>query len=123
MKRLLIISLLWIISCGKETHENEILSTEKPEVLTYDTVAIDSFSPGATSVDVARRIKIMSQNYQDSLRKIAAEIEDKKILAKAKEEQEKQAKKLEDDKKKAAAEKAKRENNQTTSANSTEPNP
>ncbi|MBS1548992.1 MAG: hypothetical protein JSS94_03875 [Bacteroidetes bacterium] len=35
----------------------------------YDTTPVDSFSPGATSAEVARRIRMSSQNYQDSLKK------------------------------------------------------
>lgn len=90
---------LLMISCGKKEVEQEILTKEN---LTppYDTIAIDSFSAGATSVDVARQIKISSASYQDSLKEIAKKIEAEKLLKKETEEKEKAEKTLETEKKK-----------------------
>lgn len=97
-----------LFSCGKEAVQT--VPVEK-EIVTvpYDTTAVDSFSVGATSVDVARRIKISSLKYQDSLKKTALRLEEEKLLNKAKEEKEKAEKKLAEEKKKLDAEKAKRE--------------
>ena len=48
----------------------------------YDTTAVDSFSAGATSVDVMRKIKMSSQSYQDSVQQaLKKEIELKKKQA------------------------------------------
>ena len=71
-----------LFSCGKDAVQ--IVPAEK-EIATvpYDTTAIDSFSVGATSVDVARQIKISSLKYQDSLKKIAVTVEEDRLLNKA----------------------------------------
>lgn len=97
-----------LFSCGKEAVQT--VPVEK-EIVTvpYDTTAVDSFSVGATSVDVARRIKISSLKYQDSLKKTALKLEEEKLLNEAKEEKEKAEKKLAEEKKKLDAEKAKRQ--------------
>ena len=97
-----------LFSCGKEAVQT--VPVEK-EIVTvpYDTTAVDSFSVGATSVDVAKRIKISSLKYQDSLKKTALKLEEEKLLNKAKEEKEKAEKKLAEEKKKLDAEKAKRQ--------------
>ena len=97
-----------LFSCGKDAVQ--IVPAEK-EIATvpYDTTAIDSFSVGATSVDVTRQIKISSLKYQDSLKKTALKLEEEKLLNKAKEEKEKAENKLAEEKKKLDAEKAKRE--------------
>jgi hypothetical protein len=99
-KTVLFFFFLLMISCNKKEIENESLSKESL-IPPYDTVAIDSFSAGATSVDVARQIKISSMQYQDSLRKIQAKMEEEKLLNKQKEEKEKEEKKIEEEKKKA----------------------
>lgn len=69
----------------------------------YDTTAIDSFSNGAISVDIAAKIRRSSVAYQDSIRKaqIAAdiakkELEDKKIAADLEKEKAAKEKKKED---------------------------
>ena len=97
-----------LFSCGKDAVQ--IVPAEK-EIATvpYDTTAIDSFSVGATSVDVARQIKISSLKYQDSLKKIAVKVEEDRLLNKAQEEKEKAENKLAEEKKKLDAEKAKRQ--------------
>jgi hypothetical protein len=87
-----------LISCSKR---KSAAATEVNELkLQYDTTAIDSFSPGAFSVDVAREIRMSSQKYQDSLKEaLRIEKETKKI-----EEALLKEKKAEDDKKKKTAE-------------------
>ncbi len=109
MKKIVGICVLLVaVSCGKNTIEESDFSKEHI-VSKYDTLAIDSFSTGATSVDVARKIRISSQNYQDSLRDIRVKLETEKILKKEGEEKDKAAKMVEENKKKADAEKIKKE--------------
>ena len=97
-----------LFSCGKDEVQTAPVVKEISTV-PYDTTAVDSFSVGATSVDVARQIKISSLKYQDSLKKTALKLEEEKLLNKAKEEKEKAEKKLAEEKKKLDAEKAKRQ--------------
>ena len=101
-----------LFSCGKD--EVQIVPAEK-EIATvpYDTTAIDSFSVGATSVDVARQIKISSLKYQDSLKKIAVKVEEDRLRNKAQEEKEKLDKKLAEEKKKQEKAKKEKQNSQT----------
>lgn len=103
-----------LFSCGKEAVQTVPVET-KIVTVPYDTTAVDSFSVGATSVDVARRIKISSLKYQDSLKKTALKLEEEKLLNNAKEEKVKAEKKLAEEKKKLDAEKARKEkqNSQT----------
>ena len=101
-----------LFSCGKDAVQ--IVPAEK-EIATvpYDTTAIDSFSVGATSVDVARQIKISSLKYQDSLKKIVVKVEEDRLLNKAQEEKEKLDKKLAEEKKKQEKAKKEKQNSQT----------
>lgn len=55
------------LACSKREPVADIAQELK---LKYDTTAIDSFSPGAISVDVARQIRMSSQKYQDSLKEV-----------------------------------------------------
>ncbi|WP_449400121.1 hypothetical protein [Chryseobacterium wanjuense] len=69
----------------------------------YDTAAVDSFSAGATSIDVVRQIRMSSQQYQDSVKEALRLQEEEKKL---KEELEKEnKKKAEEEKKKTTEEK------------------
>lgn len=111
-------TLVILISCGKETAKTADTVLENP-VAPYDTVAVDSFSVGATSVDVARKIRISSLKYQDSIKKISAQIEEEKILKKAKEEKERADKKSAEEMKIRESEKAKKEKTASQSENST----
>ena len=93
--------ILFLFSCSKKQSGGG-LDEESFVEMQYDTVAIDSFSTGAISVDVAAQIRRSSVVYQDSLRKARViadmakkELEDKKIadaLDKEKEAKEKLAK-------------------------------
>ncbi|MBU4538791.1 MAG: hypothetical protein L6264_02945 [Weeksellaceae bacterium] len=104
MKSIITLSFfLLLISCGNKTDKTHIEVQGSTAVPPYDTIAVDSFSVGATSVDVARKIKISSLKYQDSLRKIQTKLEEEKLLNKMKEEKEKLDKKSADEKKKAEA--------------------
>ena len=103
MKNLLLLPLLYFLSsCGQEPQENEMVVRETPEALSYDTTAIDSFSPGATSVDVAAEIRRSSRLYQDSIQKAKDLTAQTELLE--------NAKKTEEASKKSDAEKLKEQN-------------
>lgn len=73
-----VVLLFLAVSCSKRepVADNNVKELE----LHYDTTAIDSFSPGAVSVDVARQIRMSSQKYQDSLKEaIKLQDEEKRI--------------------------------------------
>ncbi|MBB4807352.1 regulator of replication initiation timing [Chryseobacterium defluvii] len=95
-----IFSFLLMTACSKkETANADIVQDLKAH---YDTAAIDSFSAGATSIDVVRQIRMSSQKYQDSLKEAARlEQEEKRI----KEELEKENKKKQEEEKKKPEEK------------------
>lgn len=101
--------ILLMMSCGKIEHSQEIVEEENSSIPPYDTVAIDSFSQGANSVNIARQIQMSSQKYQDSLKEVRTKLEAEKILKKDVEEKEKAAKKLEEDRKKTEESKLKKE--------------
>jgi len=94
-----------LTACSKK--ETASFAVQENVKVQYDTAAIDSFSNGAASMDVVRRIKMSSQAYQDSLKE-AKKLQDQE--KKLKEELEKDnKKKLEEEKKKAAAASTKNE--------------
>jgi Skp family chaperone for outer membrane proteins len=104
MKNLLFLAFIFttlVLSCSKK--EPADLYPEDSAKANYDTVAIDSFSNGATSVDIVRQIRMSSQKYQDSVKEaLKLQQEEKKL----KEELEKEnKKKAEEEKKKADEEK------------------
>ena len=104
--------LLIGIGCSKKTNNSstEISYVEKK----YDTVAIDSFSNGATSVNIAKKIRMSSVTYKDSLKKV---MEIQTAEKKKKEEQDKLEKMA---KQEIEKEKAKeKEKSQTTSSTTT----
>jgi len=89
------ISFVILIACTKRepANSNEIQAVQPH----YDTTAIDSFSAGATSVDIVRQIRMSSQKYQDSVKEaIKIEQEEKRIEA----ELEKENKKKQEEEKK-----------------------
>ena len=100
---------LLMISCGKKEikidNESEEISAKAP----YDTIPVDSFSKGAISVDIARKIKMSSIAYQDSLKEVRKKMEAEKLVQKEKEEKDKIAKKLDEENKKAEELKLKKE--------------
>ena len=79
--------LISIFSCSKNNNENS-LDEETYTPPKYDTMAIDSFSSGAVSVDVAAQIRQSSVAYQDSIAKvkIAEELAKKELEIKQKAE-------------------------------------
>lgn len=90
----IIFSILFISCSKKEPVHTDIDQDMKVQ---YDTTAIDSFSNGATSIDIVRKIRMSSQKYQDSLKEaLKLEKEEKRI----KEELEKENKKKQEEEKK-----------------------
>lgn len=92
MKKILIPSFaLLIISCSKETPVlNNSDNLDATPQMVYDTVAIDSFGPGATSEAVMAKINAVAiKKEQDSLAKIAKAEQEKLDKEKAKLEAEK----------------------------------
>lgn len=71
--------LISAVSCSKRTSGS--LSCRQPKA-DYDTVAVDSFSTGAISVDVAEQIRMSSRKYQDSLKEALKLQEQEKKLKK-----------------------------------------
>lgn len=82
----IILILLFLVSCGKNADKQAFTAEENNSVAPYDTIAIDSFSQGAISVDIARKIKMSSLKYQDSLKQVKLKNEEEQLLKKAKEE-------------------------------------
>lgn len=104
MKNLLFAAFAFIIlltACSKK--EPQGFNTEQEVKIHYDTTAIDSFSTGAVSVDVARKIRMSSPQYLDSVKQVK-KLQEEEAKLKAELEKENK-KKLEEDKKKADAEK------------------
>ncbi|MDH6251547.1 hypothetical protein M2347_001274 [Chryseobacterium sp. H1D6B] len=95
-----IFSLLFTACSKKESINSEAVQDIKPH---YDTVAVDSFSNGAVSVDIARQIRMSSKQYKDSVKEVLrVQTEEKRI----KQELEKEnKKKVEEEKKKAGPDK------------------
>ncbi|MDR2237408.1 MAG: hypothetical protein LBE92_14905 [Chryseobacterium sp.] len=112
----LFILLLLITACSKK--ETPGFGAEQEIKVHYDTTAIDSFSNGATSVDIVRQIRMSSQKYQDSLVQ-AKKLQDEEKKLKAELEKENK-KKLEEEKKKADAEKKQKESTSPAATNSTQ---
>lgn len=104
MKNLFFVAAFFSIlftSCSKR--EPVQSDTDQDVKVQYDTTAIDSFSKGAISVDIARKIRMSSQKYQDSLKEaLKLQKEEKRI----KDELEKENKKKQEEEKKNNKEKA-----------------
>ncbi|WP_294288307.1 hypothetical protein [uncultured Chryseobacterium sp.] len=84
-----------LVSCSKK-EPADLYPADSPKA-NYDTTAIDSFSNGATSIDVVRQIRMSSQKYQDSLKEALKLQEQEKKL---KEELDKENKKKAEEEKK-----------------------
>jgi len=99
MKNLLVAASVFsalFLSCSKK-EPADLYPADLPKA-DYDTTAIDSFSNGATSIDVVRKIRMSSQKYQDSVKEALKLQEQEKKL---KEELEKENKKKAEEEKKA----------------------
>ncbi|AYZ14314.1 hypothetical protein V2E39_15840 [Chryseobacterium arthrosphaerae] len=104
MKNLLsafFVFMILFIACSKK--ESPGFGAEQEVKMHYDTMAVDSFSNGAVSVDIARKIRMSSPEYLDSVKQ-AKKIEEEEKKLKAELEKENKAK-LEEEKKKTEAEK------------------
>lgn len=92
MRKILLPSLaILIVSCSKETPvlNNSDQLDATPRII-YDTVAIDSFGPGATSEAVMEKINAVAiKREKDSLAKIAKAEQEKFDKEKVKLESEK----------------------------------
>ena len=116
MKSTTLICILFLIfSCGKKSDKQLVVVEQNTSVPPYDTVAVDSFSVGATSVDIVRKIKMSSLKFQDSLKQIKIKNEEERLLTKVKEEKLSAEKKAAQEMKvKADQEKAKEKLKMTT---------
>jgi len=96
------IGFVFVIACSKQEPANsDETQLIQPQ---YDTTAIDSFSAGATTVDIVRQIRMSSQKYQDSVKEaIKLEQEEKRIEAELEKENKK---KLDEEKKRKEKENA-----------------
>ncbi len=78
MKNLLsafFVFMILFIACSKK--ESPGFGAEQEVKMHYDTMAVDSFSNGAVSVDIARKIRMSSPEYLDSVKQ-AKKIEEEK---------------------------------------------
>jgi len=94
MKKIIIPSFLILLSaCSKETPVlNNSDNLDAAPQITYDTTAIDSFGPGATSEAVMAKINAVAiKREQDSLAAIA-KIEQEKVDKENKEKESEKAK-------------------------------
>ena len=124
MKKVVLIFLFFAgISCAKKEGKKEVVIEDHTTVTPYDTTAIDSFSTGAISVDVARKIKMSSVAFQDSLMQVRKKMEAEKLLKKEKDDKDKATKKAEEDLKKAEASKLKKEKDKSLPENPLKINP
>lgn len=89
------------IACSKK--ESPGFGAEQEIKIHYDTTAVDSFSTGAVSVDIARKIRMSSPQYLDSVKQ-AKKLQEEEQKLKAELEKENKAKQ-EEEKKKTEAEK------------------
>ncbi len=96
MKPYFFFSVLIVLffSCGKskESYQDTLPVEPVSSVAPYDTTAIDSFSPGATSAIQREIERVKAAKRADSLKKIAAEEAKKLEAQKLAEEKEKQGK-------------------------------
>lgn len=95
------ILIMLFTACSKK--ESPGFGAEPEVKMNYDTTAVDSFSTGAVSVDIARKIRMSSPQYLDSVKQ-AKKLQDEENKLKAELEKENKAKQ-EENKKKTEAEK------------------
>ncbi|KMQ69702.1 hypothetical protein ACM39_01195 [Chryseobacterium sp. FH2] len=105
---------LFLVTCAKK--EPTDLYPQDMVKASYDTIAVDSFSNGAASVDIVRQIRMSSQKYQDSMKAaIKLQAEEKRI----KDELDKENKKKLDMEKKKAEEEKKQKASETSPSTQT----
>ncbi|MGO4708082.1 hypothetical protein AB4Y90_02975 [Chryseobacterium sp. 2TAF14] len=92
MKNVIFASAVLALSTVACSKREPVADNVQEIKLKYDTTAIDSFSPGATSVDIARQIRMSSQKYQDSLKEaLKLQQEEKRITEELEKENKKKA--------------------------------
>ena len=80
MKNLILLNILFFLfSCGKNTQDDVVISSKESAIAPYDTIAKDSFSAGAISVDIARQIRMSSPQYQKKKKKKRKKMEEERI--------------------------------------------
>ncbi len=97
MKRIIIVAFsAMLFSCSKNDSSSPVNeNSERAPQITYDTTAIDSFGPGATSESVMAKINAVAiKREKDSLAAIA-KLQEEKLL---KEKAEKEAKEKKEEK-------------------------
>ena len=95
-KTLPLIALAVLLSsCSKKRRAG--MSNETYQPPKYDTTAIDSFSAGASNMDIAEKIRMSSKTYKDSVAAMIKQQEEEKKL-KALLEKEVEKKKKEEEK-------------------------
>lgn len=111
---LIITFSLFTLSCSKK-EPDDFYPTDTAKAI-YDTVPKDSFSAGATSVDIVRQIRMSSQKYRDSLKEaLKAQEQEKKL----KEELEKENKKKQEEEKKKTEQEKKPQKSETPTSSET----
>lgn len=113
MKNLVFVILTFFVLCTAcSQKEPANINADQEIKVHYDTVAIDSFSTGATSIDVVRKIRMSSQRYQDSIKEaVKVQKEEKRI----KDELDKENKKKQEEEKKKSDEEKKKKTAETSS--------
>ncbi|QIG90104.1 hypothetical protein G6R40_10730 [Chryseobacterium sp. POL2] len=91
MKNLMLLIFLIAASCSKKAPETTM--SEKPEVLDYDTTAIDSFAPGATPANMLPKVIKVKDSAKEAKKKVLEaqikELEKKELEKKKAEEKQK----------------------------------
>jgi len=92
MKNVIFASVILSLSTVACSQREPVVNNVQELKVKYDTTAIDSFSAGATSVDIARQIRMSSQKYQDSLKEaLKLQQEEKRITEELEKENKKKA--------------------------------
>lgn len=92
MKNVIFASVILCLSMVACSQREPVVNNVQELKVKYDTTAIDSFSAGATSVDIARQIRMSSQKYQDSLKEaLKLQQEEKRITEELEKENKKKA--------------------------------
>lgn len=118
-KYLIILGAIVLTSCSKSNDVNN--TVEIPEKLDYDTIAIDSFAPGATPANMAPKVIIVKDSAAEAKKKeLETQIKD---LEKKKKEEEKKKADEKEKAKKTETEKAKEKYKEESSQTLTPPPP
>ncbi len=119
-KYLIILGAIVLTSCSKKTDANA--SVEIPEKLDYDTIAIDSFAPGATPANMVPKVIVVKDSAAEAKKK-ELETQIKDLEKKKKEDEEKKKADEKEKAKKTETEKAKEKSKEESSQTLTPPPP